>query len=84
MGTIVKKGTFDMQDRLDKNIDKLTLMMSKLIAQDDNKNKQFKPKIYQGKQRRKSRNNYDQVNYQNRYRLNTRDRRTLIRGRVQN
>ena len=44
-----KKFTFDMQDRLDDKLDKLTLMMSKLTAQGNNQNKQFKPKIYQGK-----------------------------------
>ena len=49
-----KKVTFDMQDRLDDKIDKLTLILSKLTAQGKNQNKQFKPKIYQGKQRGKS------------------------------
>ena len=43
--------TFDMQDRLDDKIDKLTSMMSKLKAQGSNQNKHFKPKIYQGKRR---------------------------------
>ena len=47
MGIIVKKVTFDVQDSLDGKIDKLTSMMSKLMAQDKNHNKQFKPKIYQ-------------------------------------
>ena len=41
-----KKITFDMQDSLDDKIDKLTLMMRKLTAQDSKQNKQFKPKIY--------------------------------------
>ena len=41
-----------MQHSLDDKIDKLISMMSKLAAQDDNSNKQLKPKIYQGKQRR--------------------------------
>ena len=41
--------TFDMQDRLDDKIDKLTSIMSKLTAQGSNQNKQFKPKIYQSK-----------------------------------
>ena len=43
--------TFDTQDRLDDKIDKLTSLMSKLTAQGNNKNKQFKPKSYQGKRR---------------------------------
>ena len=41
--------TFDMQDRLDDKIDKLTSMMSKLTAQSSNQNKPFKLKIYQVK-----------------------------------
>ena len=74
-----KKITFDIQDSLDDKIDKLTSIMSKLTAQDDNQNKQFKPKIYQSKRRGQSRNiydqnNYDQRNYQNEYRSNSRDR----------
>ena len=42
-----KKVTFDMQYSLDDKVDRLTLMMSKLTAQDDNQNKQFKSMIYQ-------------------------------------
>ena len=42
-----KKFTYDTQDSLDEKIDRLTSMMRKLTAQDDNQNKQFKPKIYQ-------------------------------------
>ena len=60
--------TSDMQDRLDDKIDKLTSMMSKLTAQGSNQNKQFKPKIYQGKRKGQIRNYYDQGNYQSRYR----------------
>ena len=65
-------------------IDKLTSMISKLTAQDNNQNKQFKPKIYQGKQRGHSKYNCpDHSNYQNKYRSNSRDRRTSFRGRGQ-
>ena len=83
-----KKVTFDMQGSLDDKTDKLASMMSKMTAQDDNLNKQFKPKIYQGKQRGQSRNFYDQNiydqrDYQNRYRSNSRDRRTTYRCRGQ-
>ena len=75
-----KKITFDTQDSLDDKIDKCASMMSKLKGQDNNQNKQFKPKIYQGRQRGQSGNNYpDHTNYQNRYRLNSRDRRTSCR-----
>ena len=71
-----------MQDRLDNIIYKLTSMMSKLTAQGNNQNKQFKPKIYQGKWRGQTINYYNQGNYQNRYRSNGGDR-TSFRGRGQ-
>ena len=66
-----KPVTFDTQDRLDDKIDKHMSMMSKQTAQGNNQNKQFNPKIYQGKRRGQTRNYYDQVNYQNRYRSNS-------------
>ena len=37
-----KKVTFDLQDRLEEKIDGLTVMMSKLTAEDDGTNKHFK------------------------------------------
>ena len=43
--------TFDMQDRLDNKLDKITSMMSKLTAQGSNQTRPFKPKIYPGKRR---------------------------------
>ena len=54
-----KKVTFDTQDSLDDKIDKLTSMMSKLAAQDNNKNKQFQPKMYQSRWRGQSGNYYN-------------------------
>ena len=50
-------------------------MTSKIAVKDDGTNKQFKPQIYQSKRREQTRNfydkcNYDQRNYQNRYRSN--------------
>ena len=54
-----KKVIFDMQGSLDDKVDKLTSMMAKLTVQDNNQNKQFKPKIYQSKQREQSRNYHD-------------------------
>ena len=68
-----KKVTFDTQDGLEEKIDRLTTMVTKLTTQDDGQDKQFKPKIYQGKRRGQMRNfynrhNYDQRNYQNRFR----------------
>ena len=58
-------------------------MMRKLKGQGNNQNKQFKPKIYQGKQTGQSRNYNDQGNFKNGYRSISRDRRTLFRGRGQ-
>ena len=69
-----------MQDGLEEKIDRLTVMMSKLIANDDGTNKQFKPKIFISKRRGQTRNfynkcNYYQRSYQNRYRSSIGDRR---------
>ena len=41
-----KKVTFDTQDGLEDKIDRLTVMMSKLAANEEGVNKQFRPKIY--------------------------------------
>ena len=49
--SIEKTISFDIQDRLDDKMDKLTSMMSKLSAQGSKQNRPFKPKIYQGKRR---------------------------------
>ena len=48
-GNNSKKVTSDMQESLEEKTDRLTSMISKLTAQDDSWNKQFKPKIYQSK-----------------------------------
>ena len=84
----IKKVTFDTQDSLEEKVDGLMAMMSKLITQDDGQNKQFTPKIYQGKRREQmgnfyNRHNYDQRNYQNRFRSESRDSRILFSGRIQ-
>ena len=47
----IKAVTLDTQGRLDDKIVKLTSMMSKLTAQGNKQDKQFKPKVYQGKKR---------------------------------
>ena len=49
------KFTFNMQDGLEDRIDRLTVMMSELTTKDKGLNKQFKPKIYQGRGRGQSR-----------------------------
>ena len=46
-----KKVTFNAQVSLAEKIVRLTSMLSKLTTQEDTQNKQFKPKVYQNKQR---------------------------------
>ena len=87
-GYTSEKVTFDTQDALEEKIDRLMSMMSKLTTQDDSHNKQFKPKIYQGKRRGQTRNFYDrhiydQRNYQNRHRSKSGDRRISFSDRIQ-
>ena len=60
-GYISKKVTFNMQDSLDDKIDRLTSMISKLKIQDNNQNKQFKPKIYHSKWKGQPRNLHNQI-----------------------
>ena len=38
-----KRVTFDMTDDIEQNIDKLTVMMGKLVTEDEGQSKQFKP-----------------------------------------
>ena len=38
-----KKVTFDMMDGREQKIDKLTVMMGKLVTEDEAQNRQFKP-----------------------------------------
>ena len=61
--TTAKPLTFNMQVWLEDKIDKLTSMMRKLTAQGSKQDKQYKPKIYQGKKRRQMKHNYDQGSY---------------------
>ena len=44
-----KKVTFDMMDSIEQNIDKLTVMMGKLVPEDEGQNRQFKPQVFQSK-----------------------------------
>ena len=77
-----KKVTFNIQDRLEVKIDRLTVMLHKLAANEEGVSKQYKPKIYQNKRRGQTRNFYDRCNYQNRYRSNSGDRRIQFSGRI--
>ena len=78
-----KTVTFHTQDGLENKIDRLTVMMSKLAANKGGVNKQFKPKIYQNKRRDQTRTSSHRCNYQNRYRLNSGDRRIQFSARIQ-
>ena len=42
-----KKVTFDMMDSIEEKIDKLMVMMGKLVMEDKGQNKPFKPQVYQ-------------------------------------
>ena len=83
-----KKVTFDTQDGLEDKIDKLTVMMGKLVTRDNGTSRQFKAQIYQSKRRGQSRklydiHNYDRGNYKNRYRSKSGDRRIQFSGQIE-
>ena len=66
-----RKVSFDTTDELGDKIDKLTVMLGRLAAKDNNKKKPFKPPIYQSRGKGQNRG-YSQRNYQNRNRLSNR------------
>ena len=66
-----RKVSFDIRDELGDKIDKLTVMLGRLAAKDNNKKIPFKPQIYQSRERGQNRG-YSQRNYQNRNRLSKR------------
>ena len=68
---INRKVSFDTRDELGDKIDKLTVMLGRLAAKDNNKRKPFKPQIYQGIRRGQNRG-FSQENYQDRNRSNNR------------
>ena len=63
--------SFDTKEELGNKIDKLAVMIGKLMTRDSRTGIQFKPQIHQNRGRGQNRN-YNQRNYQNRYRLNNR------------
>ena len=83
-GYVCKKVTINTQDGLEEKVDRLMTMISKLTAQDNEQNKQFKCEIFQTKRTGQKRNFYDRHdrNYQNRYRSNGRDNRISFSGRM--
>ena len=75
-----KKGvTFDVIETIDRNsdsIDKLPSFVSKMNMKMDKHEMQYKPQVYQGKNR--DQNRYRQDNYQSRNRSYRRDKKSII------
>ena len=72
-----KKVTFNTMDGIEQKIDKLTVMMDKLVTEDEGQNRPFKPLVYQSKKGRgQTTCNYDQRRFQDRFRSNN-----MYRGR---
>ena len=66
-----RKVSFETRDELGDKIDKLTVMLGRLAAKDNNKKRPFKPKIYHSRGRGQNRG-CSQRNDQDRNRLNNR------------
>ena len=66
-----RKVSFDTKKEIGDKIDKLAVMIGKLVARDSRTGRQFKPQIHQGRGRGQNRN-YNQRSYQNRHRSNNR------------
>ena len=66
-----RKVSFHTRDELRDKIDKLTVMLGRLAANDSNERRPFKPQIYQSRGRGQNRG-YSPKNYQNRNRLSNR------------
>ena len=75
-----RKVSFDVKEALGDKIDKLAVMIGKLATRDSKTSRQFKPQIYQNRGRGHNRN-YNQGNYQNRYRSNSGDRGQYIQDK---
>ena len=66
-----KKVTFDTTDGIKQKIDKLMVMMGKLVMEDEGQNRQFKPGVYQSNRGRgQTRHNYNQRRFQDKFRPN--------------
>ena len=61
-----KKVSFNMQDNLEQKIDKLTVLMGKLVTEDDRCSKPFRPQIYQSRRGR----NQNRGNFHGRFKNN--------------
>ena len=51
-----RKVSFDTRDKLGDKVDKLTVMLGRLAANDNHERRPFKPQIYQGRGRGQNRN----------------------------
>ena len=59
-----KKVTLNMMDGIEQKIDKLTVMMGKLVMEDKGQNRPFKPRLYQSNRGRgQTKYNYDQKDF---------------------
>ena len=69
-----RKVSFNVRDELGDKIDKLTVLMSRLVAKDSNEKRPFKPQIYKSRDFYPQGQNrfYNQRGYQNRGRLGSR------------
>ena len=61
-----KRVMFNAVDNLEQKIDKLTVMMGKLVIEDEGQSKPFKPQVYQPNRGR----NQNRGNYHGRFRNN--------------
>ena len=69
-----RKVSFNARDELGDKIDKLTVMMHRLVARDSNDKRPFKPQIYKsrGSYPHSQTRKFNQISYQNRSRLGNR------------
>ena len=67
-----KRVTLDTTDNIEQKIDKLPVMMGKLVTEGEGQNKPLKLCVYQSNRGRgQTRCNYDQGRYQGRFRSNS-------------
>ena len=81
-----RKVSFDTKEELGDKIDKLVVMIGKLVTRYSGTGRQFKPQSYQGRGRGQNRGNYERCNYnqqsyQKRYRSDSGDRRQYRQDR---
>ena len=66
-----KRVNFDMTDDIEQKLDKLMVMMGKLVTEDKGQSKPFKLPVYQSNRGKgQNRCNYNQRGYQGRFRSN--------------